>query len=94
MVKDYKIYTNKDTWSNEDKMTIWEKGNFITGYDPHKWRRDNYGNEMKWDDYGNKKSNYGWGIGQINLISNGVVKNIINLQPLHWRNTSYESQSS
>lgn len=89
MIQEYKTYTNKDSWSNEDKITIWEKGNFITGYEPSKWRRDKYGNEIKWEDYGNRKSRYGWEIGQINLISNGVVNNIVNLNPLHWKNTSH-----
>lgn len=89
MVKDYKIYKNIASWSNEEKMTTWKKGDLIKGHEPSKWRRDKYGNEMKWDEYGDRKSNYGWGIGQINLISNGIVKNTINLQPLHWRNNSY-----
>lgn len=86
MIKEYETFTEQVSWSVEDKKTIWEKGNHITGYEPNEWRRDKYGNEIKWEDYGNKKSKYGWEIGQVNLISNGVVNSIVNLHPLHWKN--------
>jgi len=81
----------KDTsgLSNDEKKAIWEKANLITGYEPNKWRRDNYGNEIKWDDYDNRKSNYGWEIAHINLISNSINDNASrNLEPLHWKNNA------
>lgn len=87
MIQEYETHTKDVKWSIEDKKTIWEKGNYITGYEASEWRRDKYGNEIKWEEYGNKKSKFGWEIGQINLISNGVVNSIVNLHPLHWKST-------
>ena len=73
--------------SNDEKKAIWNKANLITGYEPNKWRRDNYGNEIKWDDYADRKSNYGWEIVHVNLISNSISdKTSKNLEPLHWKN--------
>jgi len=75
--------------SNDERKAIWEKANLIVGYEPKKWRRDNYGNEIKWEDYGNRKSNYGWEIAHINLVSNSISTiTSSNLQPLHWKNNS------
>lgn len=88
------IQTNTSTKDNvglsiDEKKAIWEKANLITGYEPNKWRRDNYGNEIKWDDYDDRKSNYGWEIAHINLISNSISNQASqNLQPLHWKNNT------
>ena len=42
------------------KHAVWAKGTPIPGYAPDTWRRDEYGNVMKYSDFGNRESEYGW----------------------------------
>ena len=46
--------------SEQLNLYVWDKGTPIPGYDPNTWRRDAYGNIMKYSDFGNRKSEYGW----------------------------------
>ena len=52
-------------WTNDQKKYVWRNAQKIAGYNPSIWRKDCCGAWMKWDEYGNDKSIYGWEIDHI-----------------------------
>lgn len=75
-------------WSEAEKRAVWNKGIVIPNYAPETWRRDKCGANIKWDEHGNRESQYGWEIDHINPVSNGGGDELSNLQPLHHRHNA------
>jgi hypothetical protein len=42
------------------RRAVWNKGRLRPGFDPTIWRYDDFGNPIKFDEYGNRSSPYGW----------------------------------
>jgi len=63
---------------------VWAKGNIIFGQDSNNIRRDDMGNVIHHDDYGNRKSAYGWEIDHIVPVSQKGSDDLSNLRPLQW----------
>lgn len=67
------------------KLDVWRKGHPIPGYDPAIWRRDDFGNAIRYADHGDRRSQYGWEIDHRFPSALGGVDHSSNLRPLHCR---------
>ena len=74
------------SYSHEELSQIWVKGAVIPDYDPNVWRRDVYGSAMRWTDYGNTDSVYGWEVDHIISKDDGGSDELYNLRPMQWKN--------
>jgi hypothetical protein len=71
------------------KLAVWAKGRIVPPslqhtYDPTVWRYDDLGNPIKYDEYGNRSSPYGWEYDHHPVAAAlGGTDDISNLRPLH-----------
>jgi hypothetical protein len=71
---------------NDDyrKRMVWLKGTPIPGCDPAIWRYDAFGKILRFSDYGDRSSEYGWEIDHYPApAALGGTDDISNLRPLH-----------
>ena len=71
-------------YDESTKITIWNKARIIPDYDVGVWRHDKDGKVIKWVDYGNRQSDYGWEIHHVRATALGGPDTLSNLIPLHW----------
>ena len=71
-------------WTEETKKLVWEKGEIMFGWNSYDWRKDDLGNIIKYSEYGNRNSNYGWEVDHIVPKSQGGSDKLHNLRPLQW----------
>jgi hypothetical protein len=69
----------------EIPVNVWIKGRAIPNYDAGTWRRDDFGAVIRFYDYGNRSSEYGWEVDPILPAAMGGSGDISNLRPLHYR---------
>ena len=79
---------NGQGWSQQQIVSVWQKGAPIQDYDAAIWRRDRCGSAMKFSEHGNRQSEYGWEIDHINPVDNKGGDELNNLQPLNWANNA------
>ena len=72
------------------KRAIWEKGIPIPGVDPDIERRDHNCDRIRFVDYDNRHSQYGWEFGHILDRALGGADHISNLRPQHWRSNAQD----
>lgn len=72
------------SYSKETLQLVWEKGMEIMDRGPSVWRRDAFGNLIRRQDYGNRKSDYGWEVDHIIPVSMDGSDELPNLRPLQW----------
>ena len=70
--------------TEELKNAVWAKGREIPNYDAVEWRWDHNGGILRYADYGNKESQYGWEIDYITPAESGGSDKIDNLRPLRY----------
>ena len=80
-------------FSKETIDRVWNKGKIVPEYDSRIWRWDRYKTLIRYSDYGNIHTKYGWEIVQIRLFANGASDDQSNLQPLHWKNKRLKGNS-
>ena len=69
----------------DEVIAVWQKGLVIPGEDPDEWRRDEAGNQIRLQDYGNTDSNFGWERHHVVPTAKGGSDHVSNLIPLQWR---------
>lgn len=62
---------------------VWNKAKEMKGKDIDAWRKDIYGNKIRFASYGTE-GEYGWEIDHKTPKDNGGSDQLRNLQPLHW----------
>ena len=53
------------SFSDREKVAVWQKGRPIVGWDPEDWRVDHRGDPIFRHHYGDSQSAFGWEIGTI-----------------------------
>ncbi|WP_104371730.1 HNH endonuclease signature motif containing protein [Desulfocucumis palustris] len=67
-------------------LAVWNKAVLIPGYEQYAFKEDRCGARIKFADYGNVNSDFGWEIDHEKPVAEGGTDDLDNLQPLHWRN--------
>jgi hypothetical protein len=62
---------------------VWDKAKEMNGKDAGVWRKDTYGNKIRFASYGTE-GEYGWEIDHKNPKDRGGSDQLKNLQPLQW----------
>ncbi len=70
---------------------VWNRGEPIRGYDATTWRRDPFGHIIRFLDYGDEESAYGWHIDHIRPVSMTGFDGLQNLEPLYWKTNIIKS---
>jgi hypothetical protein len=66
------------------KRTVWEKGIPLPDQDPAIYRYDAFGKVIRFSDYGDRSSEYGWEIDHYPIpVALGGTDDISNMRPLH-----------
>lgn len=84
----------KREFSHLEKSQVWSKAFVVPGFDMNIIRKDSCGAWIKWADYGNTNSSYGWEIDHVYPASLGGSNNLANLQPLQWQNNRAKGDST
>ncbi|MEO0446475.1 MAG: hypothetical protein AAF191_10420 [Verrucomicrobiota bacterium] len=75
----------RDGFPREVVDEVWLSAEPIEGNDEEVWRRDEHGNWIQKLAYGNRNSDFGWGIREARPGS---------LEPLHWRHLGSSAEST
>lgn len=70
---------------------VWAKGEIPVPGKENEWRKDQCGAWIKFQNYGDRNSIYGWEIDHITPESKGGETKLSNLRPLHWKNNAGKS---
>jgi hypothetical protein len=61
-------------------LGLWQACRSIPGLNEQRWRYDHAELLMKWEDYGNRKSNVGWQVAYIVALEDGGADHVDNLR--------------
>ena len=66
------------------KLVAWNRAALVPGRDRNELRRDDYGLYIRFSDYGDRDSEFGWEIDHIVPLARGGLDIDRNLRALHW----------
>ena len=66
----------------EQREKVWAKAHPIAGRDPSIWRRDDDCRTIRYADFGDRTSQYGWEI-EVLPFAQGTDE-LVHLKPVHW----------
>ena len=72
--------------TDEIKKQVWQKARTRRNMDPDQWRVDDFGYWIHWDQYGDRKSEYGWEVNSRLPARRSGKEMLSNLRPLQWQN--------
>ena len=81
-----KFFSPESVKNDLEVSLLWQKAKPIPNLDPNEWRFDHLGARIRFDDYGNRDSEFGWERDHVITIADGGTDDIDNLRPLQWRN--------
>ena len=76
----------KKEFTPTEKKAVWERARQIDGVDADSMRQDYAGAWIRYVDYGNRNSQYGWEIDHLKPLSLGGAEDLSNYLPLQWQN--------
>jgi hypothetical protein len=74
------------TWTHHQKSVAWNKAKVVDSNDPNVWRKDDCDAWIKWSDYGDRDSQYGWEVDHITSKEHDGTDADSNLRALQWQN--------
>jgi hypothetical protein len=90
-----------NAFTHETRSAVWNMAavcgpepNHPNGFDPNVWRRDVCGNVMRWADYGDRTSKYGWEVDHRVPVAAGGPDDLNNLQALQWENNAIKGDQN
>ena len=70
---------------DQQKFIAWTRCQILQGHDPASWRIDEEGNAIRYADYGDRTSDYGWEIDHRVANALGGGDHPANTRALHWK---------
>lgn len=76
----------KKSFTQSEIAKVWAMAKSVDWVDSKIFRQDYAGAWMRYDDYGNRNSQYGWEIDHMKPLSLGGAEDESNYIPLQWQN--------
>ncbi len=79
-------------YSYQTVLAVWDSATVMEGRDPKEYRKDCHGNPIRFCDYGDCHSPFGWEIDHIVPLARGGSEELSNLQALQWRSCRMKNE--